>query len=271
MFGYVKADLSKLPREQTEQYRSVYCTLCNSLKQHFGLFARYLLNYDITFLALIKLSAEDAAPACSQKYCPYRAKRCTLITNAQDIFFECACILIILCYEKFLDNIRDERFFKKMLYRFMALVFRRKYRKAREAFPDLCDKIRENMIQQERYEAENAGVDKAAHPSADALGYIFRYGTDSEQLYTFGYMLGRWIYFADAAEDLERDKKAGAFNPFARGYSTQRINEILNLSIGEAAAACQALPPGRYAAIIENIIYEGSFAVQQSILKGDTK
>ena len=34
MFGYVKADLSKLNDEKTEQYRRVYCTLCESLKKH---------------------------------------------------------------------------------------------------------------------------------------------------------------------------------------------------------------------------------------------
>ncbi|MBR0415245.1 MAG: hypothetical protein IJI67_09270 [Clostridia bacterium] len=271
MFGYVKADLSKLSEENTADYRAVYCTLCRSLKAHYGFTARYLLNFDITFLALLKLSMLEQQQEKCEHYCPYRVKKCAMLSSGQDVFFECASILIILTYEKLLDNVRDEKFFKKWFYAFLAFVFRAKYRKAKENYPDICDKVRQNMILQEDYEAQLAGIDKAAHPSADALGYLFAYGSDNALLYRFGYLLGRWIYFADAADDLEKDIKSGSFNPFKSGYDTKRIHEVLNLSIGEAAQAFASLPILHYTAILENIIYEGSFAVQQNILKGDSK
>ncbi|MBR2590845.1 MAG: hypothetical protein IKE65_07970, partial [Clostridia bacterium] len=268
---YVKADLCKLSEENTRAYRAVYCTLCRSLKKNYGFTARYLLNYDITFLALLKLSMCEKEQASCEHYCPYRAKMCQMLSGAEDVFFECASILIILTYEKLLDNVRDEKFIKKWFYSFLALLFRFKYRKAKSFYPEICDKIRENMILQEQYESQLVGLDKAAHPSADSLGYLFAYGSDDEGLYRFGYLLGRWIYFVDAADDLEQDTKSGSFNALKTGYDTKRINEVLNLSIGEAAKAFSALPTFRYTPILENIIYEGSFAVQQNILKGDTK
>ncbi|MBE6818706.1 MAG: hypothetical protein E7517_06070 [Ruminococcaceae bacterium] len=271
MFGYVKADLNKLSEENAADYRAVYCTLCRSLKTHYGFTARYLLNYDITFLALLKLSMTDGQQETCEHYCPYRAKKCLMLGSAQDVFFECASILIVLTYEKLLDNVRDEKFIKKWFYAFLARLFRAKYRKAKAHYPDISDKIRQNMILQEDYEANFVGIDKAAHPSADALGYLFAHGSDNQQLYRFGYYLGRWIYFADAADDLPKDAKSGSFNPFKNGYDTQRIQEVLNLSIGEAAQAFTSLPILHYTGILQNIIYEGSFAVQQNILKGDSK
>ena len=123
MFGYIKADLSKLDEQNTEIYRSAYCSLCFALKKHYGFMARYLLNYDVTFLAVLELNLSQNVHSAQKKYCPYKMKKCTCLC-ADDIFFYCASVLIILTYEKILDNIRDERFFKKLFYRFLKLFFR---------------------------------------------------------------------------------------------------------------------------------------------------
>ena len=270
MFGYVKADLSKLNDEKTEQYRRVYCTLCESLKKHYGVFSRFLLNYDITFLALLKLNEANQSEQQCMHYCPYKFKKCAMLAGQEEVFFYCASVLIILAYEKILDNIRDEGFFKKLLYRLLRFIFHRKYRKAKRSYPDLCDKIRQNMILQAHYEAQLASLDKAAHPTADSLGLIFSEGDKESPLYYFGYMLGRWIYFIDAADDLEKDKKSGSFNPFFSGIEEHRITQILNLSIGEAANAYVRIEKGQYSPIIENIIYEGTNTAQERILKGAT-
>ena len=267
MFGYIKADLSKLNTEQVEQYKTVYCTLCNSLKRHYGFTARFLLNYDITFLALVRLALVQNEGATVEKYCPYKCKKCTCFSGDKDVFFYCSSVLIILAYEKILDDIRDERFFKKIISRIIKLIFKRKYKKARKSFANLSDQISLNMSLQEKYESENSPADKAAQPTADSLGKIFAYNTNNENLYYFGYFIGRWIYFLDAADDMHSDKKHNSFNVFLNG--NYNIEQILNLSIGEATDKYNSINFYRYKPIIDNILFDGTFAVQNLVLKGE--
>lgn len=270
MFGYVKADISKLGEEDLALYRACYCALCNSLKKHYGVSSRFLLNYDVTFLAILKLSLSEKETAFEQKYCPYKAKKCSVVTGAEEIFFECASVLIILAYEKILDNIRDEKWFKKLFYFFVSLVFKRKYLKAKKEYPVLSDKIRQNMIIQEKTEKQKPSLDKSAHPTADSLGNIFDADGKNEKLYYFGYCIGRWIYFIDAADDLEKDRLSGSFNPFLSGYSDEKITQVLNLSIGEAAAAFKNISAekNRYTNLLKNIIYEGTNLSQLKVFGG---
>ena len=43
-------------------------------------------------------------------------------------------------------------------------------------------------------------------------------GMEKRILKRFGYLLGRWIYFIDALDDLEDDLKEGGFNPFIKRF-----------------------------------------------------
>ena len=269
MFGYVKAELSKLNEENTQKYKSVYCSLCFALKKNYGISSRFLLNYDVTFLALILLN-EIEENETLEKYCPYKLKKCSVINN-DDVFFYCASVLIILAYEKILDNIRDEKLFKKIFYLFLKLIFKRKYLKAYKTYPDLSDIIRQNMILQAEIEHQQVSLDNAAEPSADSLGKIFEHFSNDNELYRFGYLLGRWIYFIDAADDLNDDLKSGSFNPFKSGFTPQRIEGILNLTIGEACDTYNHFKKGSFSPVIENIIYEGSFSAQQKVIDAFVK
>ena len=66
MFGYVRPPLEDLPPEETERFRQAYCGLCHTLAKRHGLAARFILNYDFTFLAIL-LSQREAAPtACAR-------------------------------------------------------------------------------------------------------------------------------------------------------------------------------------------------------------
>lgn len=272
MFGYIKADLNKLSQENTERYRAVYCTLCNSLKKNYGVSTRFLLNYDITFLAVLLLNESTGEQETFREvYCPYRMKHCRCVENEESIFLYCCSVLMILAYEKILDNIRDEKWLKKLFYRFLKFIFRKKYSKAKQHYPVLCDKIRENMILQASTEEAKASPDRAAHPTADSLGLIFSENNTESALYRFGYMLGRWIYFMDAADDLHEDKKHGKYNPFSDGENEEKIEQILNFSIGEAAEAFVAVDKGKYTPLLENIIFEGTNTAQERVLKGELK
>ena len=55
MFGYIRTDKGELKVREYELYRGLYCTLCKQLSKRYGVFSRFILSYDMTFLALVRL------------------------------------------------------------------------------------------------------------------------------------------------------------------------------------------------------------------------
>ena len=62
MFGYILPLREELKVREFEQFRSAYCGLCHTMGPRYGPAARFLLNYDFTFLAM--LLAPGTPPAC---------------------------------------------------------------------------------------------------------------------------------------------------------------------------------------------------------------
>lgn len=108
--------------------------------------------------------------------------------------------------------------------------------------------------------------------------------TLAESLASAGYHIGKWIYLADAADDIVENTESGAYNPlvnrfgFDGGTETvsvfrDRIRDDLARNLYSCLAAL-----GRYLdlpgirknrGIIENIIYLGLNRKTEDILKGD--
>ena len=53
MYGYVRPPLQLLPQEENERFRRIYCGLCHTLGERYGQAARFILNYDFTYLAIL--------------------------------------------------------------------------------------------------------------------------------------------------------------------------------------------------------------------------
>ena len=69
-------------------------------------------------------------------------------------------------------------------------------------------------------------VDDPATLFGELLGEIFRHGLEGESrivTYQVGYHLGRFIYAADAAEDYEKDRASGSYNPYVLCYSGKEL------------------------------------------------
>ena len=70
MFGYVRPNRDELKVRQLRDYEALYCGLCSSLGRRHGFFARFFLNYDFTFLAMLldggdrRRSGGAARPGC---------------------------------------------------------------------------------------------------------------------------------------------------------------------------------------------------------------
>ena len=279
MLGYVRILKDELKVKEYEVYRGLYCTLCRTLGRRYGQLSRLLLSYDVTFLVLVGLAASGAVPEFKKGRCPFNpAKRCNYCFSGEKIFELAAAVSVILFYY----NVSDGTFFKRLCARLLLPFARLKFKKAAKGYPGLALEISALMDDQAETEAGGtAGTDEAADASAKALGLIFSaLSENGEGLYDFGYAIGRWVYLADAADDIEDDLKTGSFNVFVNRFSLKSVEDVtpeikesitasLNLSAGAAAEHCKKLELNALLPIIENVLYEGTGAVTQKIINGD--
>lgn len=187
-------------------------------------------------------------------------------------------VAMLLLYGKVCDNIKDESFFKRLGYRLLLPFAKAKRKKAAKKHPGLSEKIDALLSEQQKAEcSEKFSLDACCHPSAAALAEITSYGIENSavrRIYErIGYCIGKWVYLADALDDLESDRDKKRFNPFLVKYgggSEKQMQEDavcqMNVCISEAIAAYELLSVKNFGDILENILYRGLPSVQREIV-----
>ena len=279
MFGYVRPYKDELRVREYEQYKAIYCGLCRALGKNYGVLSRLTLSYDCTFLAAVAIGRLPQCPAFERRRCVVNpAKKCWFCTDgAEEAYRFASALSVLLTFYKLEDTVRDERFLKRMGARFLRLLYKRAYRKAAADYPEMAACIAGAMERQAAVEREeDPSLDACCAPTADILSYVFRtLGKDDTERFVlgdFGYALGRWVYTADAADDLEDDLKEGGFNPFIprlgltgcreltpeqRRAADEECNACLNLDAARIGAGMNLIDFGRFAPIIENVVVFG--------------
>jgi hypothetical protein len=75
-----------------------------------------------------------------------------------------------------------------------------------------------------------------------------------------GHSLGRFIYLADAINDLPQDRKKGKYNPFLAADMDRPRNELeqyLVLDMARCTELFEKLPLVQDKALLDNILYSG--------------
>ncbi len=67
MFGYIRPSKPHLSEQDEARFQSVYCGLCHELGRKYGFAARFVLNFDFTFLAILLSDAQE--PECESCRC----------------------------------------------------------------------------------------------------------------------------------------------------------------------------------------------------------
>ncbi len=272
MFGYVKACKPELKIKEYETYKAVYCSLCKKLGKSYGLLSRFTLSYDFTFLALLNMSLQDGCDGFVQKRCAFNPlKKCNYCKNLDAIDMPAAAAMIMLYY-KILDNIADERGFKKVTYWCLKPIFSRAHKKAAKNYPQIEAAVSEYIAAQTALEKENCNsIDEAADPTAKVMEKILMLCSRDEMqkrvLQRIGYCLGRYIYLLDASIDLPEDVKKGSYNVLKNiddDNINDRIKKQLYFCVNEAAKAFELLDIKKYKTILGNIIYLG---LEETFLK----
>ena len=275
MFGYIKVQESQLRVCEFEQYKAVYCALCRTLGKRYGLAAKMTLSYDFTFLALFLMGMNDDDVTFSKGYCPIHPLQKRSFCCSNRTLDYTADVAVLLMYHKLCDNFKDEHFFEKLRALALRLLYRFDYQRACKRRPAEARAAKEYMLAQERAEAmQTTSLDACAEPTAVFLSILASRGIEDEQdHYTakrFGYCLGRYIYFADAADDLLRDWKNGSFNPYiacdtpfspndqtALFEKQHYMAQTLHAGVAVCTECYEELPIKRFDPILRNILYKG--------------
>ena len=280
MYGYVRPLKSELKVREYESFRSVYCGLCHSLREKYGAAARFVVNFDFTFMAMLLSEAEK--PCQRYRRCmasPFR-KRCC---HCQDPALEAAAdYSVILAWYKLRDSVRDDGFWKRLRSRVCMLLLRHAYRRAASLAAGFDACVNENL---ERLTALEGSDSESLDAAADCFASILRAaaGTDETQprtriLSQIFYHTGRIVYILDAVDDLPDDLKAGNYNPLVSRFAlsdgklpeevVHELDQTICLSENTLRAAFALLPENPWTEILRNIIFEGLPWVKALVLQG---
>ena len=269
MFGYIKIAKPELKIKEYETYKAVYCTLCRTLGKEYGIWTRFTLSYDFTFLALLNMALSDGCDEAERKHCVCNPlKKCNYCKNDEKIKMPAAAA-IIMVYYKLLDNIADEKGIKKLGFILLKPLFSHAHKKAARLYPKVEEIISGYIAEQTALENENCTeLDRAADPTAKALSALLQLCsedlTQKRVLDRLGYCLGRYIYILDAACDLPEDIKSGSYNCLVASlegdpqkHARDRATPQLYFCANEAGRAFELLDIKKYRTILGNIIYLG--------------
>lgn len=269
MFGYVRIYKPELKFKEYELYKGIYCSLCKQLGRSYGIFSRFILNYDFTLLSALLLATKIEETEFIKSHCTFCPVKKCLTCKSQDSALEfAAAISIITVYQKIRDDFEDGNFIDKLKSVFLYPYFKAKYKKASKRYPHISEDISNQMLMQKETENSNtSSIDLAADASAKSLGFIISSQFDKsakEVAYRFGYCLGRFIYLCDALDDLEKDQKNENYNVILNNNHNISFNEIRNnyaylleVTADELAKAYELINFHRYKSLLDNIIYYG--------------
>jgi len=276
VFGYVRPLKGELKVRHYELYRAVYCGLCRTIKKQYGFVSTLFLNYDMAFLAALLLGTAEENGLCDCRCManPLRKKRMCAPSAPLE---HCAAAAVILTCGKLDDEILDGGFWKAAAARSAKLLLHRAERKAKAKLPRFHRITRDCMDELSRLEqADCAVLDK----TADTFARILEAACNSEDvtLRRLLYHVGRWIYIADAADDLKKDAEKGQYNPIAARFGIENgvmdgdtrryVQETMAASANLACDQAVELQLGQYGPLVGNILALGLPFVAQKVLEG---
>ncbi len=280
MFGYVRPPLAALPEEETHRFRRIYCGLCHTLHQRYGLAARFILNYDFTFLAILLSEREEGA--CPESRCPVSPVKKQPYLASTPALELAADESVILAYWQLRDGVEDHDWLHGLKYRSLSGILEPAYQKAAKARPAFDEITRRQLALLSKLEAENcASIDRPADAFAQLLGGAAEEVDDPVRrrvLSQLLYHLGRWVYLVDAADDLKKDAESGNYNPVALRFGLENgvwtpesrgeFANTLDHSIHMMATAYELWDFGVWTPILKATIYSGLFHVGKAVLDG---
>ncbi len=285
MFGYIRPYEDELRVKSLKLYRCIYCGLCKSAGKHIGIFSRFFLSYDYTLFAAVRMIFEKTPYTFTQKRCGFHLFAKKNIVADNSVLALSSAIFSIMTYYKIKDNIKDEKFFKALGARLiLPIALHMKKKALRCGYTDTEAIICDCMERIASLEKENcASPLEMSEAFGDMMGYLLKLGLseeDKEDAYTAGFEIGKFIYNADALDDLEKDEKNSSFNPYLNEYGSaecaaEEVKKQRNTLLRGTDTAADIIsermkhlnrPLRELCEIVQNILYLGCPSVIDTIL-----
>ncbi len=271
MIGYLKPDFDELKVKELKLYNSYYCGICTSISKKYGPFSRLFLSYDAVFFSILSDVAKKERIQFGNSRCPLPPFQKKRIVKSEGVSFGTE-ISKFFSELKIEDFKRDSKGIKHFLSFFLV---------------NLKSKTLEEIAGS--YMKEMYFYELTREPDPQKMAEIF--GNFSRNLSasidslknasTMIYLIGKWIYIADALDDLQKDFKEGNYNPFLEKYKSvfeewelfdkirEREKTSLIFLVSRVQEEYMNLNLENFAgkSLIENVIFYGLPKVNKKIIE----
>lgn len=214
MYGYIRPDRGELKVREYQQFRAAYCGLCEALRRRCGLLSRFVVNYDLTFLAMALSQGEGRLEERRCPAHPLRKRPCVCGDEALGVAGGLQCdpglVEVAGCRG-------GQRLFSRAVRPDGPPLLGRASPAGGRRRPGFDGEVRCRLEQLAALEAEKCPVlDRAADCFAEILAFAAEDTPDESrrriqrQLF---YHVGRMVYILDAVDDLAEDVHARRYNP----------------------------------------------------------
>jgi len=276
VFGYIAPLKGELKVREFEVYNAYYCAICHAVKRRYGELPRLVLSYDSVFIAMLSaaLSGGEESLSYSSFRCFNNPVKKRDEAAPSDSIDYAADVMVLLGWYGLKDGKTDkdqENPFKRALAVTGEAALRRAGRRAAGRLGEKARICHESLEEQRVLEAaQEDSLDRVADPTGRLMAELLDFADNPElsgKLRELGYHMGRYIYIIDAADDLEKDRRTGAFNPLIlRPETKESLKTALILDLARAGEILGGLPLKYHKSIIDNIIYLGLRAKVDKVL-----
>lgn len=267
MFGYVLPLKPELKVREWYTYRAYYCGLCKELKREYGFVSRLLLNYDLVLLAMLADSLADVqSTVCAERCIANPLSKQPVCAPSSGLSLAADC-LVLTAYYKLVDDVADEKLFRKLPSLLLRPFLARMRKKAAARRPDIDLVLAQQTKAQAAVEqSKSQNADAAADATAQMTAALFyAAGTNDAQrriLARLGLFVGKIIYYLDAAEDYEKDIAHDAYNVFvlqqkSKNEAVQQTKILCRMCAGEASLCYNLLELQQNRPLLDNIFFLG--------------
>lgn len=157
MYGYIRLLKTKNDTLDYAYYKSIYCSLCHSLECNFGQVPRFLLSYDLTFMALLAdalspYQDEEISMQAKKQNCFHKLGKSTAVFANRAYLDYAANVSLLLAEQKLLDDQLDKEHRARFLV--SQVLFKQSFNKAKQNYPKLSQSISMAMQNFNSLEAE---------------------------------------------------------------------------------------------------------------------
>ena len=282
MYGYVVPFKDTLRASDFVLYRSFYCGLCCQTGALYGNLPRFSTNYDFAFLSALLHDYSAADVVIEEHGCILNPKK-KAILQPNKLLERLSAANILLSYQKANDGVIDGDGVK---YRVVRRALKGAFRAAKKAYPEIWEAVDKAYADQRKVEQSGvASIDRAADPFAAlvrALPELILGVQTDDNLKGLCYNIGKFVYLADALDDIGDDYRHKRYNPFLAAYGgfTDRQSFIaahkadlefcFNTVCMRAAQCFNGMRFTQSYGLIRNIVFDG-MPKKAAELLGSTK